>query len=72
MNNTFVDNKVLDLGGRKVPSWLARPSQLVSLLDMITFKAHDFFRLTQFMKAIELIVEKDKTENTAVKINEAS
>lgn len=70
MSSASIENKVLDLESEEVPVWIVRSFQLVSLFEMIIFNAREFFRLSQFMKAIEFIVE--KPDNSTLKMGEQS
>jgi len=59
-------NYPLDKVQRGVPKWRARPFQLVSLLDMIKFRARDFLRLAQYLKWIQTLIETDKEKTPGV------
>jgi hypothetical protein len=49
MSSTFIEDKTLDLEGEKVPIWLARPFQLVSLLEMLNAYAVKFYEIGKGM-----------------------
>jgi hypothetical protein len=50
MDSTSIENKVLDLDGGEVPVWLARPFQLVSLLEMLSAYAQKFYLIGQTLE----------------------
>jgi hypothetical protein len=53
-----LSKKTLAPDSKKAPLWSARPFQFVSLLDMLTFNAPDFFNYAQDFRGLQITIEK--------------